>query len=240
MGNYEEEYRKYYSDTKAKLNIKSSKKQIEFKNEVMVNLDSDRDIYPKINNEYVEHNELSPIIRKSNYLLEGYEADGEYKPRGTYSGIDNYNNSKMAGYEAKSYYGYNGRNDFNGKVEEKPFLNQWGNRVIFKLVITVGLFISVIALKSMPYDEAKVVYTVCKEVVSKDFNYKEFVEDIKTININDEMDKLKVNFKIDEEDIQVEKITEEEKLNDVSTVQTEDTNDDRDETISAEINENTD
>lgn len=200
MGNYEDEYRKYYSDAKAKLNIKSAKKEPEPKNEVLVNVDLNRDIYPKMKNNYIEENNLTEKLEKSNFLTE------EYKKIGTYSGIDNYNNSRVGSYGHRSYYGYDGRNSFDGKVEEKTLLNKWGNRVILKLVITVGLFISVVTLKYLPYEEAKTVYIACKEVVSKDFDYKEFIEDVKTINIIEEVDKLKVNLKIDEDGVKVENL----------------------------------
>lgn len=205
MGSYEDEYRKYYSDVKAKLNIKSAKKDIKLKNESIVNIESNMDIYPKINNECREEKNVSKGSG-NNYLISSYETKGAYKNIGTYTGIDNYNNIKSDNYGARSYYGYNGRNSFDGKSEEKTLLNKWGNRVIFKLAITVGLFISVIALKSLPYEEAKAVYTACKEVVSKDFDYKEFIEEVKTINITEEMDKIKVNLKIDEDEVQVENL----------------------------------
>lgn len=200
MGNYEDEYRKYYSDAKAKLNIKSAKNESELKNEVLVNVDLNRDIYPKMKNNYIEENNLTEKLERSNFLTE------EYKKIGTYSGIDNYNNSRAGSYGHRSYYGYDGRNSFDGKVEEKTLLNKWGNRVILKLVITVGLFISVMTLKYLPYEEAKTVYIACKEVVSKDFDYKEFIEDVKTINIIEEVDKLKVNLKIDEDGVKVENL----------------------------------
>lgn len=206
MGNYEDEYRKYYSDAKAKLNIKSAKKKAELKNELMINSDSNMDIYPKIKNDYIEDNSLPKKPSKTNYIIEGYEMGGAYKCIGTYTGIDNYNNIKSDSYGARSYYGYNVRNSFDGKSEEKTLLNKFGNRFILKLSITVGLFISVIALKSLPYEETKAVYTACKEVVSKNFDYKEFIEEVKTINIIEEVDKLKVNLKIDEDEVPVEKL----------------------------------
>lgn len=233
MGNYEEAYRKYYSDAKAKFNIKSSKKELELKNEVIVNLDSDRDIYPKGKSDYEVDNTSPNGMYKNNCLIDGCEQNKNYKMMGTYSGIDNYNNSKMSGYESRPYYGYNGRNSFNDNIEEKTFLNKLGNRIILKLAITVGLFIAVITLKSIPYEEAKVVYTACKEVISKDFDYKEFVEDIKTINITEEMDKLKVNLKIEDEEVQVEKITEEDNAN---TLEAEGANKNIDETIIDKVN----
>lgn len=232
MGNYEEAYKKYYSDAKAKLNIKSPKKEYDFKSEVMVNLDSSRDVYPKVSHSYEETNSLSKEINK----FDAYEEYSNYTTRGTYSGLDNYNNqnnySGRDGYGVRPYYGQRGRGEFNGNIKEENLLGKWGNRAIIKLAITVGLFVSVIVLKSLPYEEAKVVYTACKEVVSNDFDYKNFIEDIKTFNIIEEVDKLKVDINKEEE---VDKLNEEENLNDVGTSEVENTNENIDEKIEGKV-----
>lgn len=209
MGSYEEEYRKYYSTTKAKFNIKSdikpSKKKSTLEKEEMFGLDSARDIYPKTNYNYGKNNTYNKEKNKSNYLVEGYEERGTYKGIGTYSGINNYNTSNsykgIDGYNGKHYYGYNGGHNLNSNVEEKKLLGKWGNRIIFELVLTVVLFACVIGMKSLPYKEAKIVYAACKEIVNKDFDYKGFIEDVRTINFMEKIDKIKVNLKIDESSI---------------------------------------
>ncbi|MBU3136634.1 hypothetical protein KPL39_10190 [Clostridium gasigenes] len=206
MGSYEEEYRKYYSNTKAKLNIKSDNKssinESDLEKEGILDLNSAKDIYPKTNYNNGESNIYSKEENKSKYLVEGCQEREACKGTGTYRGINNYNNSNSYkggdGYNGKNYYGYNGGHDLNGKVEEKNLLGKWGNRIIFELVLTVVLFICVIGMKSLPYKEAKTVYTSCKEIVNKDFDYKEFIEEVKTINFMEEIDKIKVSLKIDE------------------------------------------
>ncbi|MBU3103793.1 hypothetical protein [Clostridium gasigenes] len=206
MGSYEEEYRKYYSNTKAKLNIKSDNKlsinESDLEKEGILDLNSAKDIYPKTNYNNGESNIYRKEENKSKYLVGGCQERESCKGTGTYRGINNYNNSNSYkggdGYNGKNYYGYNGVHDLNGKVEEKNLLGKWGNRIIFELVLTVVLFICVIGMKSLPYKEAKTVYTACKEIVNKDFDYKEFIEEVKTINFMEEIDKIKVSLKIDE------------------------------------------
>lgn len=200
MGSYEDEYRKYYTEVKAKLNVKSDKKDYRdgnvLKNEEVLCLESTKDIYPKTDYNYnaIELNEDGE--KKSNDLSERIEF------RGTYGGIENYTGGNGAidiPYGGRNYYGNNMGSNLNNKVEEKNILMKWGNRIIIELSLTVVLFVGVIVLKAMPYKEAQSIYATCKEVINTDFDYKVFIEDIKTINIMDEIDKLKVNLKIDDD-----------------------------------------
>ena len=116
MGSYEEEYRKYYSNTKAKLNIKSDNKssinESDLEKEQILDLNSAKDIYPKTNYNNGENNIYSKEENKSKYLVEGCQEREACKGIGTYRGINNYNNSNSYkggdGYNGKNYYGYNG------------------------------------------------------------------------------------------------------------------------------------
>lgn len=195
MGSYEDEYKKYYSDIKAKIKVKSNNKKESILKKEDMNINSSMDIYPKSNRNINIYDNKEE--KHSNLIIDKDELK-TYKEVGTYSGISNYNtlnsNKSNSRYSRDSYYGYNSKNNSEQNAEEN-LLGKWGNRIIFKLVITIVLFISIIGLKILPYEETKAVYTMCKEIVSKDFDYKNFIEDVKTINIIDEMEKVKESLK---------------------------------------------
>ena len=191
MGNYDDEYRKYYLNAKEKINVKLQEDKSEREKAGILGVDSSEDIYPKANYNYEESN----IYNEAEDKKIG-------KPMGTYTGINNYNNNNsykgMDGHNARAYYGYNGSSNLNKGVEENKLLGKWVNRIIFELVLTVILFASAIALRSLPYEQTKTVYRSCKEIVNKDFDYNLFIETTKKINFMEELYKIKVNLKIDD------------------------------------------
>lgn len=207
MGSYEDEYRKYYSDAKSKLNIKSEiksyKSKSNLKDEEILNFNSSRDIYPKAKYDYGEGDIYSKEEKKENYIIEDKER-GTYKGIGTYSGINNYNNQNsyrgFDGYNGRSYYGNSVEHNLNAG-EEENILSKWGKRVIIELVLTVVLFVLVIGVKTLPYKEAKNIYGSFKEIVNINFDYKNFIEDVRTIDVVKEVDKIKENLKIKSEDV---------------------------------------
>ena len=213
MGIYEEEYRKYYSDTKAKLNIKSDRKKFEgkevLKNEEALKLDLSGDIYPKKN--YEETNNKIYNSENINFITEGYEKKnykveeilcGTYKGLESYSGlssyngVSNYNNYRnFDGYSGRIHYGYDGGKKTNESIKEKNLIDKFMNRFIIKLVLTGVLFLFIIGFKFSPYEETKVIYTNFKSLVNANFEYKEFIEDVKTIDVMKEMNDIKDNIK---------------------------------------------
>lgn len=206
MGSYEEEYRRYYSDAKAKMNIKEEELEVEgflkgseSKKIEVINSNDNRDIYPKRN--YLYEDEVEPYNQEKR---DSYLVENNYKEqvRGTYRGINNYNimngNRGSDVYSGRNYYGYSGGRDFNNGVEEKNMLGKLANKFIFQLAVTFVLFAAVITMKSIPNEESKQVYADCKEAIDKNFDYKEFIDDVKTVNIMEEVNKLKVNLKIDD------------------------------------------
>ncbi|MGL5353049.1 MAG: hypothetical protein ACRDA5_06970 [Clostridium sp.] len=230
MGGYEEEYRKYYSDAKAKMNIKEEDeveylKNNEYKKIGGESIDNSIDIYPKRNYEY---DSVDYVERDNKYLSENTSGLMQGQFRGTYRGIDSYNNTignkGSDVYSGRNYYGYNGGGDFNNGVEQKNMLGKLANKFIFQLVVTFILFAAVITMKSIPNEQSKEVYAACKEAINKNFDYKEFIEDVKTVNIMDEVNKLKVNLNLDDA---IKTGTDEgkdintEKVDDIDTTNTE-------------------
>lgn len=205
MGSYEEEYKKYYAEAKARLNIKSNKKESAKKNKLQSNeilgIKPEVDIYPKTEYKYENINEDNKeVTDNSIYENKKYYLIESGMKKGTYSGIENYNGMNnyrgLEEYGGRSYYGNNGTG--NKDKVEKTLIERIGNTFIIQLALTLVLFISVIALKNLPYKESATIYEACKEVVSNNFDYKVFIEDVKNINIKEEVEKIKVNLKIDE------------------------------------------
>lgn len=234
MGSYEDEYRKYYLDTKTKLKIKSDKRSLKNKSDSLkkrtLNFDSFEDIYPK--KKYNEKNVYSDekiytdenIYRDEEiYSDENIYTDKEiystkkesintktinkggnsYRGIGTYRGIDSYNNNQnnyggFDGYNGRAYYGNNLYNGLNIIKEEKSVLSKLGNRIIIELLLTLLLFASVIGIKSLPYKETRAIYTTFKGIVNTGFEYKDFMEYVKTIDVMKEINNIKENLNIDE------------------------------------------
>ena len=221
MGSYEEEYRKYYSNTKAKLNIKSEIKSYTNKytleKEKKINLNSSDDIYPKSNYIHDEGDIYNKEEQRINYIIED-SGKGTYKGVGTYSGIENYNNqNSYRGFDGSAYYVNSARQNSNSGGEEKNILSNWGKRVAIELFLTLVLFVSVIGIKNLPYKESKTVYGFFKEIVNTNFDYKNFIEDVITIDVMKEVDKIKENLKIKPQYINTFKAeNNDEKIDDIT------------------------
>lgn len=232
MGSYEDEYRKYYSDAKSKLNIKSEiksyKNKSNLKDEEILNFNSSMDIYPKAKYEYGEGDTYNKEEKKVNYIIEDKER-GTYKGIGTYSGINNYNNQNsyrgFDGYNGRTYYGNVGEQNLNAG-EEENILSKWGKRVIIELFLTVVLFVLVIGVKTLPYKEAKNIYGSFKEIVNINFDYKNFIEDVRTIDVVKEVSKIKENFKIKSEEVNTFKPeNNDENIDDITSDKTKESTD---------------
>ncbi|AYE34819.1 hypothetical protein [Clostridium septicum] len=150
MGDYREEYRKYYEEVKRKANIKTN---VENYKETPV----DKTISIKEENIYPNSKAAYGSNYIGNYVV-GYR--GNYRGPGL-----SYN------------YGYSRREEL-----QKP--NRYVRRIIMRLTATALLFISVLVLKVLPYEQAKDIYSTCKEMVSENFNYVGFVEELKKFSSN--------------------------------------------------------
>lgn len=79
MGSYEEQYRNYYSDTKAKLKIKTETKKSSIKNKKVFNKDLLEDLYPKINyknsNDEIYNEDYEKIYESKEYEDKSYMLD---------------------------------------------------------------------------------------------------------------------------------------------------------------------
>ena len=145
MGDYSEEYRKYYQELKSKANIKEKGYEESPKEEPII-LNQKYDVYPNTSSSY-----------RGTYI-KSYPGNYQGNYRGNYRGTG---------------MGYNNRN------QEIPKVNRYVRGVIIRLTGTALLFISVLALKVMPYEQARGFYEKCKVVVSENFNYLGFMETIK-------------------------------------------------------------
>lgn len=206
MGSYEDEYKKYYSEAKAKMNIKEND-DVFLKEDKLGEIEEenrryDTDIYPKRNYLNEDEGKYSRGESDDRYLSENRDIFSREQPRGTYRGIGSYNisngNKGADLYSGRNYYGYSGGREFNNSIEHKNMLGKLANKFIFQLTGTFILFACVITIKSLPNEQTKQVYAVCKAAIDKNFDYKEFIDDVKTVNIMDEVNKLKVNLKIDD------------------------------------------
>lgn len=231
MGNYEDAYRDYYLDTKAKLKIKTDSKKTYFKNKNVFNEELLEDIYPKMNyesskdeiynedyenssydfevddyekDEYIIENNNSKNVKKNTGIIEG-TLGGTYRGLESYSGINNYNNiNRQRGFEVyngSSYYGQVGGENLNVGNPMNNLVGSWINRFIIKLALTVALFIFVVGLKYSPYEKTRNIYTSFKVAVDKDFKYEEFIETVKTIDIMEKVNEFKESLQMKPEEI---------------------------------------
>ena len=228
MGSYEDEYRKYYLDARAKLKIKSDNRLFKNKSDLLkkrtLNFDSFEDIYPKKKyNEKNIYNDENIYTDEDIYIDEDiYTGENVYSRKkesidtrkinkggdsyrgvGTYRGIDSYNDNQnnyggFDSYNGRAYYGNNLYTGLNTIKEEKSVLSRLGNRIIIELLLTLLLFASVIGIKALPYKETRAIYTTFKGIVNTGFEYNDFMEYVKTIDVMKEINDIKENLNIDE------------------------------------------
>lgn len=150
MGNYRDEYMKYYEELKNKSKgRKDSNSNSNKKNEVnsIEMQDETEDIYPS--------------YRQQSYSY--YRGSGH-----------GYN------YRSPSHGGYNYRGQYNRQdVTPENYLNKYLRRTIYRLMGTALLFVGVLCLKSMPYKEASKAYITCKSIIDKNFDYDKLMISIK-------------------------------------------------------------
>ncbi|GAB6169305.1 hypothetical protein JCM1393_17650 [Clostridium carnis] len=139
-----------------------------------------RDYYNSLKSKVGGGEQSKEKIKQENAALHSTESDIYPIVKSQYGGSYQRGSYQRENYQRGSY-GYNYRNSYqNGQDDSKKM--GYINWFIIRLIGTSLLFLLVFSLKILPNKEAKDIYATCKEVVSTDFQYKDFFNNLKNIS----------------------------------------------------------